>query len=275
MATISQRILERYDAIPRGERRLADLLLEQPAAVLHHTASDLAARVEVSKATAARLFRRLGYPSFRAAKHEAAQARGVERQSEAPGRAPDVSTYLESEVHNLVKTFEHQRSDDLARAVRTLAHAEKLWVVGFGDDYPLAHFARSLLICVRPDIRMLPIGGFSVPEEFASISAADAMLGFGVGKRTRALRNVLRSARDAGAKVVYVTDLTGSLDGDAVVLRCRTRGAGAFASLTSAVSLLAYLCAALASRIGEPAVDRQRLIEEIHIAWGELLNGAA
>jgi DNA-binding MurR/RpiR family transcriptional regulator len=145
-------------------------------------------------------------------------------------------------------------------------------VVGFGDDYPLAHVARAFLIRVRPDIRMLPIGGFSVPEEFASISAADTVLAFGCGRRTRALANVVRSAQEAGAKVVFVTDLAGTLDGEATILRCRTRGLGAFDSFAAPVSLVSWLCTALAARIGEPAVERLRRIDEIHAAWGERLG---
>jgi hypothetical protein len=30
-----------------------------------------------------------------------------------------------------------------------MARAEKLWIVGFGENYPLAHFARALLIRVK------------------------------------------------------------------------------------------------------------------------------
>ncbi len=138
-SSLSQRILEHYDAVPRGERRLADLLLAQPAAVRHHSATELAARVGVSKATAARLFRRLGYPSFRAARFE---ARGAVPTETAGVPATDLGAHLEADVQNLVKTIEHQRSDTLARALRALAHV-----------------ARAFLIRVRPDIRMLPIGG--------------------------------------------------------------------------------------------------------------------
>ncbi len=266
-SSLSQRILEHYDAVPRGERRLADLLLAQPAAVRHHSATELAARVGVSKATAARLFRRLGYPSFRAARFE---ARGAVPTETAGVPATDLGAHLEADVQNLVKTIEHQRSDTLARALRALAHGEKLWVVGFGDDYPLAHVARGFLIRVRPDIRMLPIGGFLAPEEFASISASDTMLAFGCGRRTRDLKNVVRSAQEAGAKVVFVTDLAGTLDGEATVLRCRTRGLGVFDSFAAPVSLVSWLCAALAARIGEPAVERLRRIDDIYSAWGEL-----
>ena len=55
---IAQRLLTTYDDMPRGERKLADLLLEDVGVVGHLTSADLAAQAGVSKATAARLFRR-------------------------------------------------------------------------------------------------------------------------------------------------------------------------------------------------------------------------
>jgi DNA-binding MurR/RpiR family transcriptional regulator len=278
---LSQRILALYDSMPRGERRLADLLLENGSAMRHDTATSLAATAGVSKATAARFFKRLGYPSFKVAQREARE-KSVPLVPPRPGQRNDPSHagegglghHLETEIRNLVATIEQQRSDEIGEAIRLLARGDKLWVVGFGDNYPLAHFARALLIKLRSDIRMIPIGGFSVPEEFASIASSDVMLAFGVGRRSRSLRNVLGSASRAGAKVVLVTDHVGS--GDAahctVILRARTVGASMFDSMTSTVSLLSYICASLATRIGDRAIDRLRFIENIHAEWGDLLD---
>jgi DNA-binding MurR/RpiR family transcriptional regulator len=190
-----------------------------------------------------------------------------------PGQQVDLGRQLQADVQNLVRTIEQQRSDELSRAIRMLARADKLWVVGFGDNYPLAHFARALLIRVRPDIRMIPIGGFSVPEEFASISSSDTMLAFGIGRRTRSLRNIVQSAVRAGAGLVLVTDQTGGLKdpGTGVTLRCRTMSASVFDSMTAPVSLLTFLCSALAARLGETAIERLRVIDAIHEEWGELV----
>jgi DNA-binding MurR/RpiR family transcriptional regulator len=277
---LPQRILEAYDDMPRGERRLADLLLEHPSAIVEQSATELAGRAEVSKATAARFFKRLGYASFKVAQR-GAREHGVEpppatfgaRMRALPGQQVDLGRQLQADVQNLVRTIEQQRSDELSRAIRMLARADKLWVVGFGDNYPLAHFARALLIRVRPDIRMIPIGGFSVPEEFASISSSDTMLAFGIGRRTRSLRNIVQSAVRAGAGLVLVTDQTGGLKDPAagVTLRCRTMSASVFDSMTAPVSLLTFLCSALAARLGETAIERLRVIDAIHEEWGELV----
>jgi DNA-binding MurR/RpiR family transcriptional regulator len=270
-----QRILDSYDEMPRGERRLADLVLENPTAPIDGTATDLALQARISKATAARFFRRLGYPNFKAAR-DAARAEIMARSPKydrhiaaALNPATSLAQHLQSEVHNLVRTLERQRSDELNRALRIFARAEKLWVVGFDENYALAHFARTLLIRVRPDVRMIPLAGFPVPEEFASISPGDAMLAFGVGRPSRALQDVAGSALSAGTATVFVTDQFSPTPSNqhCLVLRCRVHGASLFDSHATPISLIAYLCSALAVTMGTPAIERLNSIQEIQHTW--------
>jgi DNA-binding MurR/RpiR family transcriptional regulator len=110
-----------------------------------------------------------------------------------------------------------------------------------------------------------------VPEEFASISSADTVLALGVGRRTQALRNVLGSAARSGAKVILVTGTIGAADRSVATVILRSRGSGPtlFDSSTATVSLLTYLCALLAARIGARAVERLHMIEAIHAEWGD------
>jgi DNA-binding MurR/RpiR family transcriptional regulator len=278
---LAERILDRYDDLSRSERRLADVILENPHEILSHSAAELAHRAGVSNATAARLFKRLGYRSFREARRDSREGAGAKGTAslaanfaQLPGHGTDLALHLTSDLQNLIRSLESMRSDVLNQAIRALVAAEKIWVVGFGDNYPLAHFARALLIRIKPDIRMIPIGGFSVPEEFASITPEDTVLALGLRGGSRALLRIMRSAGDAGAKIVLVTDQTASTTAElaTVCLRCRTRGAGLFDSVVAAVSLMTYICSAVATRIGEPAIERLHRIESIHDAWGDLAD---
>lgn len=272
---LGQRLLATYDAMPRGERRLADLLLEDIGVVRHVTAGDLAGRAGVSKATAARLFRRLGYAGYRDAQREVRETgRPDGRLVEAPlfdgGNLPP-GAYLDAEVKHLVRTFEALPAESVTEAVRLIRNGRKLWVVGFGEDYPIALFARALLIRVLPDIRMIPLSGFPVPEEFASIDSADTVLAFGVGRRSGMLRNVIGSSRRAGARLVLVTRTIAAGDkrGADVILRGRCDGPTMFGSMTATLSLVTYLSARVAATTGEPAMQRLQHIEAIHSQWAE------
>jgi DNA-binding MurR/RpiR family transcriptional regulator len=221
----------------------------------------------------------MGYPSFRTAQKEARRPNQLPTASPPTGKfsshKADIGEHLAADMQNLVRSVEQVRSDELNLAIQMMARAEKLWVVGFGENYPLAHFARALLIRVKPDIRMIPIGGFSVPEEFASIGASDAMLALGVGRKTRNLRSIMRSAVHARVQVALITDQASRAGSDVatVTLRCRTKGAGVFDSVVAPVSMVTYLCSALALKLGQAAIERLHFIEQIHDEWGEVLSG--
>lgn len=279
MHDVSQRIVALYDELSRSERRIADTILQAPELVAELSATALAARAGVSKATAARFFRRLGYDGARTARAENRKSVTADhvlpewRSRFGPARVSQAQ-HLTTEVQNLTRSIEQIRSDDLGNAIRAFARAEKIWVVGFGENYPLAHLARALLIRVKPDIRMIPIGGFSVPEEFASIDAADAVLALGIGRRTKSLRSVMATSRKAGAHVTFITDQMSAVAPEtaSVSLRCRTRGAGVFDSVVAPVSVLTYFCSSLALRIGEPALSRLEFISQIHAEWADHLG---
>jgi len=275
-ANLSERILEVFDDLTRAERLLADHFLENPDSLVLNTAEDISRKAGVSKATTARFFKRLGFPSFktaqklaRAGDKDAGGKRAFSQPIERKTGRGDLADHLASDVQNLIRTIEAIRSDEMAAAVHALTRAEKIWVVGFGDNYPLAHFARAQLIKVKSDIRMIPIGGFSVPEEFASIQATDALLVLSLGRRSQTVRSILQTAVLAGTKTISVTDQA-SLGTELaqVVLRCRTTGLSYFDSLAAPVSIITYLCTAVADRIGQTAVERLRYIESIHAEWG-------
>ena len=273
---LSRRIQDHYDEFPRSERRLADLVLKQSGNLASYSATELAQEVGVSKATTARFFKRLGYANFRQAREHSRQ-----QQVDTPGKpavvqadishiSSDISLHVSSDAQNLRHTFESIRSDDLRTAIHALAASEKIWVVGFDDDYALAHFARSMLIRIKSDIRLLPLGGFSVPEEFASITSKDTILGFGIKRRGLSLMRIVRSGYEAGARVILVTDEAAAKpELDILSLRCRTRGAFLFDSLSAPFSLMTYVCSAVASLLGEPAVERLHHIESLHDHWGD------
>lgn len=278
MESLSHRILSSYELLSRSERKLADLLLEDPDRAVLNTAVDLSKASGVSNATTARFFKRLGYPSFRAAQQQL-RVRTGGRPPEAPLHrdqgAATLAEHLENDVQNLVRSIEAVRTDDLNDAAKSLTRADKIWVVGFGENYPLAHFARALLIRIKPDIRMIPIGGFSVAEEFSSIASTDTMIALGVGRRSRSLRILMRAALSNDAEVIYITDQVARSGADtaSVTIRCRTRAPGMHQSFVAPISLITFLCSMVARRLGETALGRMEAIEELHMTWDDDLPG--
>ncbi|HEY0202489.1 MAG TPA: MurR/RpiR family transcriptional regulator, partial [Burkholderiaceae bacterium] len=64
--SLEARIRAQYGALSAADRKLADVLVARQKDVLSYSATELAGFAGVSKASAARFFRRLGYSDFTA-----------------------------------------------------------------------------------------------------------------------------------------------------------------------------------------------------------------
>jgi DNA-binding MurR/RpiR family transcriptional regulator len=270
---IAARILDAFDDLTESERRLAEVVLEAQGNLNAYTAGELASRANVSKATAARFFQRLGYASYN-------EARQRSRRSE-PWGSPlselaglgsrhadggDFAAHVAQDIQNLTRTAAMLTPALLAAAAEILARAPRIWIIGFRNSYMLAGYARGLLLHVRPDVRLLPMPGMTLAEDLASITAGDAVLVIGFRRRPVTLREVMMQAQEMGACNVLITDLTAARTAQlaSVTLRCHNRPYGIFDSYAAPISVINYLCTAVSAAVGAGAADRLALIERLH-----------
>lgn len=270
---INERILQQLDAMTSSERRLADVVLESIATLPSFTASELAARAQVSNATAARFFQRLGYKSFAEFRRQVRgrtdwgsplyQLTGIGQRRMAPG---DFGLHIAQDLQNLTRTAEMLQPELIDAAVALLARARTIWVVGFRNSYALATYARGVLIHLKPDVRLLPIAGMTMGEELVGIGPQDAVLAIGFRRRPTILREILAVARERGAPVVFVADMTATRTAQLadIVLRCQNRGQSLFDSYAAPMSLINYLCSAVGTLLGDLSVQRLTDIEKLH-----------
>ncbi len=270
---LESRILEVYGRLPAGERRLADVVLERVRDLAGYTAGELAVAAGVSNATAARFFRRLGFEGYaearRGARPEPSRGSPLEAmRSDEPATSlgAAVGRHLTSDVQTLTATLEALDTARLAQAIDLLADARRLRVVGFRNSFALATYAAGVMSGLRPDVRLLPGVGLNLSEDLAGLAVGDLLLAIGFRRRPPLLSRILTAARELGADVLYITDHTASasLAQATLALRCHSRGSAMFDSYVAAISVLNFLCSALASRLGPRAHERLSRIERLH-----------
>lgn len=270
-------IQEHLEALAPSERKLAALLLERTDDLLTYSASELARMAGVSKATAARLFRSLGYADFNEVRLQARQernlappfaaaARAPREAAPAKGGAPSIAAHLAIETDSLARTFETLRGDVLRDAASRLARAPRVWLLGIGLDDGLARFAWPQLARVRPDVFCLGTAGRSWAEELASVTPRDGLLFVLTQPRGHVVEQVLAHAKAARVQTVAVVDVRNA--GWArrvadVVLPCWCASAEHAFSPMAAASLLHLLTQHVALKLGPRAAQRQGLIADL------------
>lgn len=270
---LALRIQERFESLTGSEKKLAGFLLERPDEILTFSATELAAIAGVSKATAARFFRTLGYADFNDVRLQAREERNrtgpvqqVPMPLEAPGGAATVPLHLQVEMANLTRTFEELRSDTLSAAADRLAAAERLWLVGLGPEGGLARHTAIHLARVRGSVHFVSENTGSWAEELASTGPADALLLIALRPWPNVIDAILDFAHTTRLATVVVTDPTSAARvrrHGAVPLVCHVSTPGPETSHTTVLSMLHLIAGALSARLGTTALRRRDLIADL------------
>lgn len=155
-SVLHDRILELHDQFTESERRLAEVTLACLANLATYTGSELAERAGVSKATASRFFRRLGYENFneiRALIREQGEhgsplheLTSTSTQGKSRGKTDDaLARHVANDLQNLSRTFEQLDPADVKRTVTLFAKSRRICVAGFRNGRVLAQYAWALL----------------------------------------------------------------------------------------------------------------------------------
>jgi DNA-binding MurR/RpiR family transcriptional regulator len=277
-ARVDDRILAVYDDLTPRQKRLADVVLECGGDLVAYSATTLARKAGVSKATAARLFQRLGYNRFEDARYAAARVpwasplRGLGQ--DAPQAEQDaLGEHLNREVENLQRSNRSIDRAALQRGIQLLGAKRVVWVGGFRMSYAIARYLQSVLRNVRAGVRPISDSAWELAETFSEIGADDVVVLAAFRRRPPQVERILQVLAERSVPVILLSDMTAapSSRSNVVHLRCHSRGATIFDSHTVAFSLINFLC----SQVGTRCLERTNVhindVERLHDAFGDII----
>jgi DNA-binding MurR/RpiR family transcriptional regulator len=277
-----------YGELSSADKKLADVLLMRQKDLLSYSATELAELASVSKASAARFFRRLGYAdfnSFRQALRDQVSEQSPLYLMEHNGLPPEsggaqsvvagLEAHLQRDSRRLASLPEQLSERALETTLTELANARRVWVLGYRNSFMLAFYANALLSQVRPEVYLLNEQAGKDAELVAEIGSKDVLVAVDFRRRATRLNGMVTLAREAGAKLILLSDApvsTLAAKADAV-LRCSYHGGQVFDSYVAAVSLVNYLATAMAGRSRKRSRARMARVERAHDVLGDLETG--
>lgn len=270
---LTLRIQERFQTLTQGEQKLGRLILDGQDDMLALSATELADMAGVSKATAARFFRSLGYADFNEVRAQAREERNrtqpyhYARTAGARGTLGPIASHLELELANLTRTFEELNPSRLTSAARLIAEAPQVWVLGIGLEEGIARYARLLLARLRHGVHLLNDGSGSWAEALAMTGPRDVLILLTLDPRPKILKPIIACLRTTRVSIVTATDQTfiGRAERfSQVVLPCHVTTLGLGPSHTTMASVMRLLAVAYAEYSGEASIKRTDIVTDIH-----------
>ena len=271
------RIEDRQGQFSKGQKRLADYVVENYDKAVFLTAAKLGEVVGVSESTVVRFATQLGYkgyPGFQKALEELVRNKlnSIQRMEVTYGRISQseiLETVLHSDIEKIKMTLEaiDQKTFDLA--IETILNAKRIYVVGIRSCAPLASFLSFYLNLVCENVTTVNTNSSSeIFEQLIRINEDDVIIGISFPRYSMRTLKALEFASNRKAKVITLTDSVHSPMNlySSCNLIARSDMASIVDSLVAPLSVINALVVALCMKKQQDVVMTLETLEKI---WGE------
>lgn len=268
--------------LSKGQKRIAEYIVNHYDKAAFMTASKLGDKVQVSESTVVRFAIALGYdgyPALQKALQEMIRNRltAVQRVEMTGDMSESavLGTVFKADMQNIRQTIEDLDEANFSRTVDALCEAERVYVVGVRSSAPLAQFLGYYMNFIRDNVMVITSGISDVLEQVARVGEKDVVLGISFPRYSRRTIEAMNYAKGEGATVVSLTDTPLSPLGEAsdFCLTARSDMASFVDSLVAPLSMINALIVAMSLRhreeVSEHFAQLESLWERNHVYVGK------
>jgi len=261
----------------KGQKRIANYILENYDKAAFLTAGKLGTIAGVSESTVVRFAAELGYdgyPAMRKALQEMITNRltsvqRIEVTRTMIGNENIPEAVLSSDIEKIRSTLDELDTTAFNKAADMIINAEHIYVIGTRSSTALSNYLGFYLNMLFPNVHIVNEGYASgIFEQIMRISPKDVLIAMSFPRYSKKTLSAIRFARDRDAGVVSITDSETSLAASlsSVYLLAKSNMLSFVDSLVAPMSLINALIVSIANKTEDDLLDRFSQLENI---WSE------
>lgn len=199
----------------KGQKRIANYILEHYDKAAYMTASKMGALVGVSESTVVRFAIELGfegYPEMQKSLQELIRMKltsvqRVEVTNSLIGEGDVLEKILMSDAEKIRRTLEEVDREAFEAAVDAIVAADKIYIIGVRSSSSLAGFLNFNFRMIFDNVKFVQTtSGSEMFEQIMSIGPNDVMIAISFPRYSKRIVNAVEYAHNAGADVISLTD---------------------------------------------------------------------
>ncbi len=261
----------------KGQRKIANFILESYDKAAFMTASRLGQKVGVSESTVVRFAFELGYggyPDMQRSLQKMIRSRltTVQRIEVTRDRLGDqdlLSMVLQSDIEKIRQTLEELDRNSFYNAVEAIVSARKIYIIGVRSSASIASFLHFYFNLIFDNVVLVSANTASeIFESLLRVGEGDAVIGISFPRYSSRTVQAISFARDRGATTIAITDSETSplAPISRYSLMARSDMASFVDSLVAPLSLVNALLVAVSQRKNEDLSNTFHTLEKI---WEE------
>ena len=208
-------IEEGMPTFSKGQKRIANYILEHYDKAAYMTASKMGSLVGVSESTVVRFAIELGfegYPDMQKSLQELIRMKltsvqRVEVTNSLIGEGDVLDKILMSDAEKIRRTLEEVDRKAFEEAVEKIVSAEKIYIIGVRSSASLAGFLNFNFRMIFDNVKFVQTtSGSEMFEQIMSIGEKDVMIAISFPRYSKRIVNAVMYAHNAGADVISLTD---------------------------------------------------------------------
>ncbi len=277
MTDILTYIQENMSTFSKGQKLIANYILQSYDKAAFMTASKLGKTVNVSESTVVRFAAELGfdgYPSMQKTlqemiRNKLTSIQRVEVSNERIGNQDIMTMVMQSDIEKIRLTLDETDRNSFNEAVDAISNAKKIYILGVRSASVLANFICFYFRFMFDNVVSIDTSSISeVFEQILHTSSEDVFIGLSFPRYSKRTIKAMQFAKDRGAKVIAITDskvspLTKMAD---VSLLAKSDMASFVDSLVAPLSLVNALIVAVSR---EKAVQLELSLSGLEQIWEE------
>ncbi|NBI08532.1 MurR/RpiR family transcriptional regulator [Colidextribacter sp. OB.20] len=270
-------IQENMGGFSKGQRKIADYILNSYDKAAFMTASRLGKKVGVSESTVVRFASELGYDGYpdmqrsiqKMIRNRLTTVQRIEVTNDRLGDQDLLSMVLQSDIDKIRQTLEELDRESFNRAVDAIVSARKIYIIGVRSSAAIASFLHFYFNLIFDNVVLVSASTASeIFESLLRVGEGDVVIGVSFPRYSSRTVQAMSFARDRGAATVAITDSEASplIPISQYLLMARSDMASFVDSLVAPLSLVNALLVAVSQRKNE---DVERTFRTLEGIWDE------
>lgn len=277
MHDLIKKIQENLHDLSKGQKLIANYIINHYDKAAFMTAAKLGEVVGVSESTVVRFAIELGfdgYPKLQKVLQELIKSKltSVQRIEVSSSRISEdniLKSVLQSDMDKIKITLEEMDQNSFNNTVESILRARRIYVLGVRSSAPLASFLGFYFNIIFDNIRLVHTTSVSeMFEQIINVNAEDVVIGISFPRYSKRTVKAMEYVKTQGATVIAITDSTESplaLTSDHSLI-ARSDMASFVDSLVAPLSIINALIVAVGMRRKEHVYETFGKLEKI---WDE------
>ena len=272
-------IQENMSTFSKGQKRIANYILESYDKAAFMTASRLGKTVSVSESTVVRFAAELGYDGYpsmqrslqKMIRNRLTSVQRIEVSNDRIGDQDLLSSVLQSDIEKIRLTLEEVDRQSFDRAVDAIVSARKIYIMGVRSSASLATFLSFYFNLIFDNVISVAANTASeVFETMLRVGAEDVVIGVSFPRYSSRTVQAMNFARDRGATTIAITDSEASplAPISNYPLKARSEMASFVDSLVAPLSLVNALLVAVSRKKNDDLAHTFQTLEDIWDEYG-------